>query len=234
MVTQVITLLYGTRVVCRFAVLRNCSDHFCGPPSTRMIHHPRESHQPSNASKSLPLVAKTFVEKTNRSSHMKQGEGKIDPWGKWKNIGRVEPPKKKMCKSKWIISLLNHMWMNILRNMCGTTKEYISSGQIGKHFPEVGSGITWDYPMWMDTDPGNSCHKMRTWVSSHIFVILLMFPSLSPISRSTSLSEPYGSRITPTKFSEIHLPVFAYKNQPSHPTTGFSWICSLTSKLAAR
>lgn len=125
--------------------------------------------------------------------------------------------------------------INISRNiLCGTTKEYISSGQIGKHFPEVGSGITWDYPMWMDTDPGNSCHKMRTWVSSHIFVILLMFPSFSPISRSTSLSEPYGSRITPTKFSEIHLPVFAYKNQPSHPTTGFSWICSLTSKLAAR
>lgn len=60
-----------------------------------MIHHPRESHQPSNASKSLPLVAKTFVEKTNRSSHMKQGEGKIDPLGKWKNIGRVEPLQKK-------------------------------------------------------------------------------------------------------------------------------------------
>ena len=95
MVTQVITLLYRTHVVCRFAVLRNCSHYFCGPPSTRMIHHPRESHQPSNASKSLPLVAKTFVEKTNRSSHMKQGEGKIDPLGKWKNIGRVEPLQKK-------------------------------------------------------------------------------------------------------------------------------------------
>ena len=104
MVTQVITLLYRTRVVCRFAVLRNCSHHFCGPTSTRMIHHPRESHQPSNASKSLPLVAKTFVEKTKRSSHMKQGEGKMDPWGKWKNIGRVEPPHqfiwKKRCASQ--------------------------------------------------------------------------------------------------------------------------------------